>query len=536
MNISIFLQSIITIIFIYLLLSLIASEIQENISAVFELRARRLKQSIQKMLGETNYNHYFTDKLYERLSVLNLNQSSPSLTSLVLGISFNFLTWNEWRKDWQNILSSITWIMFFASILFQWPIWLKITLFSLVIICRLYFSFFLSPESREVSRKSIGPSYIEPETIAKAITSVIKDNQRNQITGDKPSKYLENLDENFKLSSKKMLQIVSATNDNDDWIKFQTTIENLYKEAQERSSGVYKRNAKGLSLVLGMIIAIISNADIFNIAQVLNSNKNYKSQLVSRLEKEETSSALRIKDPASKNTGNELDSAQKGKISELISEVEFLPLGWNYSQNLDKEVKKYQLELEDQELANSQEILDILKNNETICTKKAENSDSKYNWQGCLENLSKSLEGKPILVSSLPVEFKEQVRTLDKLVIQEKFPTTYRTLNNKLTQKTAEIKTKKNIQVFNTLSEQESLWREVTGLNKNDWIRQAKSWWVNVKISIKNQGGWLNVFLGWLVSASAIAMGAPFWFDILKKVMNFRSTGQEIMNKNRTQK
>jgi hypothetical protein len=41
-----------------------------------------------------------------------------------------------------------------------------------------------------------------------------------------------------------------------------------------------------------------------------------------------------------------------------------------------------------------------------------------------------------------------------------------------------------------------------------------------------NQGGLLNNAFGYFVSASIIAMGVPLWFDILKKIMNFRSTGQ----------
>lgn len=34
-----------------------------------------------------------------------------------------------------------------------------------------------------------------------------------------------------------------------------------------------------------------------------------------------------------------------------------------------------------------------------------------------------------------------------------------------------------------------------------------------------------RVALGWLISGLAIAMGAPFWFDLLSKVMNVRNTG-----------
>lgn len=37
----------------------------------------------------------------------------------------------------------------------------------------------------------------------------------------------------------------------------------------------------------------------------------------------------------------------------------------------------------------------------------------------------------------------------------------------------------------------------------------------------------LRIILGWLLSGIAIAMGAPFWFDLLGKVMNVRNTGSK---------
>jgi hypothetical protein len=37
------------------------------------------------------------------------------------------------------------------------------------------------------------------------------------------------------------------------------------------------------------------------------------------------------------------------------------------------------------------------------------------------------------------------------------------------------------------------------------------------------QNGWL-IFAGWLVTALAISLGAPFWFDLLGKVVKFRTT------------
>lgn len=39
--------------------------------------------------------------------------------------------------------------------------------------------------------------------------------------------------------------------------------------------------------------------------------------------------------------------------------------------------------------------------------------------------------------------------------------------------------------------------------------------------------GWLSRSGGWLLSIIAISLGAPFWFDLLSKLMNVRSAGQK---------
>ena len=58
MNLTTFLQAVISLIFIYLILSLLTSELQEYLATIFEARAKRLKQSIRQMLGEQDYPYY----------------------------------------------------------------------------------------------------------------------------------------------------------------------------------------------------------------------------------------------------------------------------------------------------------------------------------------------------------------------------------------------------------------------------------------------------------------------------------------------
>jgi len=38
----------------------------------------------------------------------------------------------------------------------------------------------------------------------------------------------------------------------------------------------------------------------------------------------------------------------------------------------------------------------------------------------------------------------------------------------------------------------------------------------------------LAVVSGWVITAVAVAMGAPFWFDLLGKVMNVRNAGKPV--------
>jgi hypothetical protein len=49
--------------------------------------------------------------------------------------------------------------------------------------------------------------------------------------------------------------------------------------------------------------------------------------------------------------------------------------------------------------------------------------------------------------------------------------------------------------------------------------------WKTVPYS--NPWDWLFAFAGWAITAVALMKGAPFWFDLLQKVMNFRAAGDK---------
>lgn len=51
--------------------------------------------------------------------------------------------------------------------------------------------------------------------------------------------------------------------------------------------------------------------------------------------------------------------------------------------------------------------------------------------------------------------------------------------------------------------------------------------WGNVDLSQLNVFDWIYKVLGWIVTALAISLGAPFWFDLLRKLVNIRGSGKK---------
>ena len=100
--------------------------------------------------------------------------------------------------------------------------------------------------------------------------------------------------------------------------RFQQEVEVWFDNAMERASGVYKRNAKGVAIILGILIAVSVNADTFYIVENLSQNSfllatinEYAEQLVS------TESVI---------TPDSLADIQK-EVNSALKKIP-LPIGW----------------------------------------------------------------------------------------------------------------------------------------------------------------------------------------------------------------
>lgn len=76
----------------------------------------------------------------------------------------------------------------------------------------------------------------------------------------------------------------------------------------------------------------------------------------------------------------------------------------------------------------------------------------------------------------------------------------------------------------------EQQWEQVNNLIKDE-INQAKSplglGWHPEELQGMTPSDWVIKVLGWIVTALAVSLGAPFWFDLLKKIVNIRSSGNQ---------
>ncbi|MFN7523554.1 MAG: hypothetical protein ACK5RD_10455, partial [Aphanizomenon sp.] len=174
-------------------------------------------------------------------------------------------------------------------------------------------------------------------------------------------------------------------------------IENSFDSSMERAGGVYKRNAKGVAILIGITLAITANADTFHIIKRLSKDSLLREIIVNK--------ASQVVPP-----GSNYSDVKNLDTNKILKEVE-LPIGWTN------------------------------------------------------------------------VNLQQQICQPDVSSTQEFCPT------------------------------------------DNNSEKQIN--WKNVKLGDLPIFGVLRVIAGWLVSGIAIAMGAPFWFDLLGKVMNVRNAGKK---------
>lgn len=220
MNFPAMLDVAIGLFFIYLILSLLASGIQELIATVLEWRAKQLKEAIKILLGDNKANdpsakqaQKIGDDLWEHPLIQSMNQRKFSRTSV--GPSY---------------ISS----KMFAAALLE--------------VLKTDYDFNASGTIDRIVESINENKNLEPE-IRRRIYSIALIAQRKARPTEDGIKSLE-----------KEIKI---------W----------FDQSMERASGVYNRNVKGFAFLIGLVVTLLINADTFHILEKLNKDAALRSSI-----------------------------------------------------------------------------------------------------------------------------------------------------------------------------------------------------------------------------------------------------------------
>ncbi len=119
----------------------------------------------------------------------------------------------------------------------------------------------------------------------------------------------------------------------------QKEIERTFDSSMERASGVYKRNAKGVAIMLGLSLAIITNADAFHMISRLSKDSalretitNNAGEILLRNQNNQAIANPNSQQDQVNNTLIELTKDAEGALDNVA-----LPIGWS-DVNLDQQI------------------------------------------------------------------------------------------------------------------------------------------------------------------------------------------------------
>jgi hypothetical protein len=210
---------------------------------------------------------------------------------------------------------------------------------------------------------------------------------------------------------------------------FQSEISTWFDRSMGRTSGVYKRNAKGVALIIGLMIAMFTNSDTFHIFSRVSSDDSLRQVITDR------ASQIIPPDEPNSNASNLIRrdlNELKNQTQEVLSDIP-LPITWN-PRNLSQQLDcPYEPKTDDLK-AGEERIASLL-------------TQDQWNdlYRACLG------------VQSIPENTPVPMQVM-----------------------------------------------QMIGAKPLGFLRMLSGWWI---------------------SGVAIAMGAPFWFDLLGKIVNVRNAG-----------
>jgi hypothetical protein len=168
-------------------------------------------------------------------------------------------------------------------------------------------SFYNHPLIKSLARPGRHPSYVPSKTFALALLDILGKGQASTATAEQRIAQIKASIDNLPDSDvKKSLQVLLLTGC-DSVEKIQEKIEGWFNDSMDRVSGWYKGRVQVWTVVIAIMITILVNADTIQIAQKLMINPALRDKIVQE--------AKAAKDPKADQTAPTLTLQQKADLS-----------------------------------------------------------------------------------------------------------------------------------------------------------------------------------------------------------------------------
>jgi hypothetical protein len=290
---SVILDVAIGMAFVYLLLSLIASVIQEMLAAFMQLRAANLERGLRSLFSGDSLRAEkdLVDCIYDHGLVRGL-YSDPLRDS------------NKIQSRFRKMMDAV----------------------------------------RQLARRLIGimpdkpltiqanplllPSYIPSRTFALALIDVLNANKEQGYRA--MSSITKALEEHDNKAAQALLTL--AIDARGDVVAFQRNLEEWYNDAMDRVSGWYKRYTQRVLVVIGLLLAIAFNVNSVRVARSLWLDRDARQAMVDaagNYAKDHPAAANQAAAPA--DAGKLRDQLQSHvDVFNQVTTTSLLPLGWRH--------------------------------------------------------------------------------------------------------------------------------------------------------------------------------------------------------------
>jgi len=470
---SIALDVVIGLVFIFLLYSMLATIIQEIIATKLAFRSKILQKAILRMLedGKTTTFSPFFDVLkgfYQLMFRTDTLKGKRFATAFYTHPLIKYLTEDNW---------------------FSKPAYLDAKNFSKVIIDLLH---------------GIEPN-LQGYNILKIKDSVdsglLKDNLKTNDPANPANKAYK--EENKISNSKEIIDINPETQlflqsllteSQGDVEKLKVLLEKWFDDTMDRATGWYKRYTQYILLIIGFVLAVAFNVDSIAIYKILSKDKPARDQLVQM--------AIASKDKFK----SEVDRQRKNEQGEVT-------LSSPESDSLLKET--YKMVVEDANTSN--QVMGLGRPWKDTCTMCGNfNSDS---TQLRFKFLAPKKDSFNLILAA-------SVINDTNIAIKKRLPNIKKSPRDSVSLESL-MGIKKTNDSFLLIYKPAAM--EYDSLN----TLGKRCVYIKKEIGDKwfkyspNQTGDEETFLGWLITALAISLGAPFWYDLLSKIINIRGAGRK---------